>query len=95
MARRRRQCAVIFHDLLLAIDQAAVEQAKPASDARDKLDQAKSSAANYKEALEAALAREVSLLRELYALKKQLAELTGGAVLPIRGKRIAEKWTID
>ena len=76
----------IFHELILAIDEAAVEQAKPASAARDKLDQAKASAANYREALEAALAREVSLLRELYAVKKQLAQLTGGVVLPIRGK---------
>lgn len=75
----------IFQELIMAIDEAAVEQLKPADALSDKLEKAKSSAARYREQLDAALAREVSLLRELYAVKKQLALLTGGNVLPIRG----------
>lgn len=73
-----------FQELITAIDQAAVEQSKPADVLSEKLEKAKSSATQYREQLDAALAREVSLLRELYAVKKQLAVLTGGNVLPIR-----------
>ena len=36
--------------------------------------------------LEASLAREISLLHELYEVKKKLSRLTGEAVLPLRGK---------
>jgi hypothetical protein len=36
--------------------------------------------------LDAALAREISLLAELYETKKKLEKLTGEKVLPIRGK---------
>lgn len=75
----------IFQELIGAIDEAAVEQSKSTDASNDKLVKARNSAAQYREMLDAALAREVSLLRELYAVKKQLATLTGGNVLPIRG----------
>lgn len=75
----------MFRALLDAIDHAAAGQTTPALAARHKLEKAKDSANAYREQLEAALAREVSLLRELYALKKELARLTGRKVLPIRG----------
>lgn len=74
----------IFRSLIDAIDEAAAGQSKSNDISSQKLVKAKSSAAQFREMLDAALAREVSLLRELYAVKKQLAALTGGNVLPIR-----------
>lgn len=53
------------------------------------LDKAKLSASNYRDQFEAAVAREVSLLCEVYALRKELAQLTGAKILPIR--RISPK----
>jgi hypothetical protein len=81
-----KKSRLIFQELIHAIDEAAVEQSKSTNSSRDKLVKAKNSAAQYRDALDAALARKVSLLRELYAVKKQLAALTGGNVLPIRGR---------
>jgi len=74
-----------FDDLRREIAQAAQEQTSTASTAKDKLDKVTHEASQYRDELETALARELSLVRELYALKKQLAKLTGGNVLPIRG----------
>ncbi|WP_205700400.1 hypothetical protein [Crenobacter intestini] len=75
----------IFADLIVAIDQAAEAQAKAAKPDKERLAKLKASADDYREKWEAALGREVCLLREVYELKKQLAALTGGSVLPIRG----------
>lgn len=74
----------IFADLIQAIDKAAEEQAKPKNQQIQRLDKAKSAADKYRRELEAALAREISLLNELYELKKKLAKLTGENVLPLR-----------
>ena len=77
----------VFGDLIAEIERAAGEQINRASTSKDKQDKAKNLALRYREELEAALAREVSLLRELYAVRKQLAELTGENVLPIRRRK--------
>lgn len=74
----------IFADLIVAIDRAAETQAKAANPDKERLTRLKASAEDYREKWEAALGREVCLLREVYELKKQLAALTGGNVLPIR-----------
>lgn len=74
----------IFADLIQAIDSAAITQLQGTNLQKEKLDKAKHSAHQYRIDLEAALAREVSLLYELYELKKQLAQLTGANVLPLR-----------
>lgn len=74
----------VFHDLIEAIEHAAAGQVNRAVVSKDKLNKAKKLALQYREELEAALAREVSLLRELYTVRKQLADLTGATVLPIR-----------
>ena len=74
----------IFSDLIQAIDDAAAEQADSINKDKIQLDKAKSSAQQYRRELEAALAREVLLLLEVYELKKELAKLTGGNVVPIR-----------
>ncbi len=76
----------VFGDLILAIDEAAAEQAAGQNKQKAQLDKAKSSAEQCRADLEAALARELSLLDEVYRLRKQLARLTGDKVIPIRGK---------
>ncbi|MBS1131994.1 MAG: hypothetical protein H6R16_2996 [Proteobacteria bacterium] len=74
----------IFADLIQAIDAAATEQRKGEGLQKERLDKAKKSANYYRCELEAALAREISLLYELYQMKKELARLTGANVLPLR-----------
>lgn len=74
----------VFAKLIEAIEQAAAQQASSNTE-KERLDKAKTSAADYRRQLEAALAREVSLLKEVYELRRQLAQLTNGKVLPIRG----------
>jgi len=73
-----------FAPLIAAVAEAAEEQAKGANQQQNRLDKAKEAANHYRGDLEAALAREVSLLHELYSVKKQLAQLTGAKVLPLR-----------
>lgn len=80
-----KKSRAVFADLVKAIDDAATEQARPESAERDKLLRVKGEAESLRKQLEAALAREVSLLKELYETRKQLARLTGEKVVPIRG----------
>jgi hypothetical protein len=75
-----------FAELIKNIDTAATEQATPAMQERMRLERIKDSAAGYRRQLEASLAREISLLRELYHVRQQLAQLTGANVVPLRGK---------
>lgn len=74
----------VFAELILAIDEASLAQSKAVNVDKEKLDKAKLTSDQYREQLDASLAREVSLLYEIYALKKQLASLTGSAVIPLR-----------
>lgn len=73
----------IFTELILAIDSASAEQSQNSNLQKVKLEKAKISADHYRRELEAALAREVSLLFELYEVKKELAKITGINVLPL------------
>lgn len=73
-----------FQVLIDAIDLAAEEQSKQVDAVKIKVDGAETRAAQFLAERDAALAREISLLRELYALKKELAALSGANVLPIR-----------
>lgn len=81
----------VFADLIQAIDAAAAEQSKGSNQQKERLDKAKLSADQYRLELEAALAREVSLLYELYEVKKQLAQLTGANALPLRPGQIKRR----
>ncbi|MHB8057407.1 MAG: hypothetical protein ACYDHC_05875 [Desulfuromonadaceae bacterium] len=74
-------------NLIIAIDEAAAEQAKPKNEQKVRFEKAKGIAEQLRRELEAALGREVSLLQELFETKKKLAKLTGGKVLPIRGPK--------
>lgn len=74
----------LFRDLIAAIDAASTGQSQPRQDQVDRLNRAKQSAGDLREQLDAALAREISLLAELYETKKRLSQLTGENVLPLR-----------
>src|ERR1700730_6450072 len=60
----------MFAELIRAIDEAIATQTKPKDEQRETLVRAKGKAAEYRLALEAALGREVSLLKELYEVKR-------------------------
>ena len=81
-----KKSRLLFADLIHAIDEAAVDQARPKNEQLDRLNKAKIAATELRRALEASMAREISLLHELYEVKKKLARLTGETVLPLRGK---------
>lgn len=74
----------IFADLIVAIDCAAEAQIKARNPEKERMAKLKDSAEDYRSKWEAAIAREVCLLQEVYELKKQIQKLTGANVLPIR-----------
>jgi hypothetical protein len=76
----------VFADLIQAIAAAAAAQARPKHQHNERVNRAKIAANQCRRELEASLAREISLLHELYEVKKKLFRLTGEAVLPLRGK---------
>lgn len=74
----------VHADLIVAIDLAREDQVKGKNERQEKIDKVKTSADDFRLKYEAALAREISLLREVFHLKKQLAKLTGERVVPLR-----------
>lgn len=78
----------VFSDLIEAIDAAATAEGKPQDEMRERLEQAKAEAAKYRALWEEALAREVSLVKELWdareAWAKEREEMARGKVTPIR-----------
>lgn len=81
-----KKSRVLFATLIQAIDDAALKQASPSREQKERLIRVKAKAEKYRQELESALAREISLLYELYETKKKLAVLTGDKVIPIRGQ---------
>lgn len=77
----------IFAELIKAIDAAKGEESKPEDEMRARLDAARADVTRYRTLWEEALAREVSLLKQLWgereAWEKERAALTGGKVTPI------------
>lgn len=78
-----KKSRAVFSDLILAIDEAAIQQSKSLNKPEENLEKAKDDIAYYKKALEESLAREVSLLNEVFELKKTLAQLNGTNVFPL------------
>lgn len=76
----------VFVELIAAIDEAAHYQAAPERVSHERIAKAKATADDCRVKLDAALARELCLLRELAEMKKKLAQLTGANVLPIRSE---------
>ncbi|WP_430292794.1 hypothetical protein [Pseudomonas sp. B1-22] len=83
----------IFLNLIDAIDAAAKEESKPRNEMRERFDEVKAEAARYRRLWEEALAREVSLIKQLSEERevwaKERAALIGSKITPIRGDR---KW---
>ena len=78
----------VFSDLIEAINTAANVESKPTDEMRERLDQAKAEAAKYRALWEEALAREVSLVKELWdkreAWAKEREAMTSGKITPIK-----------
>lgn len=77
----------IFADLIVAIQIASEQQMQVVNTQDKKNEKLKSELDQCRKELEAALAREVSLLYELYEVKKEINLLTGAKVIPIRKGR--------
>lgn len=81
----------IFSDLIEAIDAATKTESKPQDEMRERLVQAKAEIARYRTLWEEALAREVSLVKELWdareAWAKEREAMTSGKVTTIRKPR--------
>lgn len=73
----------IFTDLIITIDEASQKQNKPKLDEKAKLEKAKNKAENYRSLYEAALSRELMLIRENAELKKELLKLKEAKVVKI------------
>lgn len=78
----------VFSDLIKAIDDAAKAESRPQDEMRERLDQAKAEAARYRVLWEEALAREISLVKELWdareAWAKERETMVEGKVTQIR-----------
>lgn len=78
----------VFSDLIEAINASSADESKPVNEMRQRLDQAKAEAAKYRTLWEEALAREVSLVKELWdareAWGKEREQMNRGKVTPIR-----------
>ena len=77
----------IFSDLLVAIQLASEQQTSTVNVQENKIKKLKTQLDQCHKELEAALSREVSLLYELYELKKEINLLTGAKIIPIRSSK--------
>jgi|SRR5476649_2769354 len=71
----------LFADLIAAIDTAAAVQAEPGVVDQAKIAKSKAKVAHYRGLYEEAIAREVSLLKENFELKRELQRLGGKKVV--------------
>ncbi len=83
-ARSIKKSREVFTDLIVAIDDAAIEKLKGKTKHTDELIKAKTSAKDYRNLWEDGLQREVCRLREVMQLKQKIAQLTGSNVIPLR-----------
>lgn len=81
----------VFSELIEAIDDAAKSQSKPDDDMRQQLDKAKSEITRYRALWEEALAREVSLIKQLWderdARTRERAAHSKSSITPIKNSR--------
>lgn len=73
-----------FAKLIEAINEAAESQNTPARQRAARLAKAQGTAEELRAQLDAALAREMSLVLQLYEAREKIAQLTGDKVTPIR-----------
>ncbi|AUT76096.1 hypothetical protein C2L64_48735 [Paraburkholderia hospita] len=73
-----------FTELIAAIDAANAVAGHPKLELTDRLNRAKGDAKDLQAQLDESLARELALLRQVFNLRKELAALRGGSVLPLQ-----------
>jgi len=73
-----------FAELIEAIDAANAVAERPKLELTDRLSRAKGDAKDLQAQLDESLARELALLRQVFNLRKELAGLRGGSVLPLQ-----------
>ncbi|SFT50087.1 hypothetical protein [Paraburkholderia aspalathi] len=73
-----------FTELIAAIDAASAVAERPKLELTDRLNRAKGDAKDLQAQLDESLARELSLLRQVFSLRKELDALRGGSVLPLQ-----------
>ncbi|MGU7811663.1 hypothetical protein [Burkholderia sp. AW49-1] len=73
-----------FAKLIEAIDAANAVAERPKLELTDHLNRAKSDAKDLRAQLDESLARELALLQQVFNLRKELAALRGGSVLPLQ-----------
>jgi hypothetical protein len=71
-----------FAALIQAIEEAQKEVVRPEAVIVDRLEQARGNVKDIQRRLDASLARELALVREVFRLRKDLAVLRGGNVVP-------------
>jgi len=76
-----KKSRAIFSDLILEIEKAKKEASKPSKTNDETLLEQKNKVEIYKSLLDESLAREVSLIHEVYELKRELAKLGGSNVI--------------
>lgn len=83
-----KKSRLVFSDLIEAIEAARAGVANPQASLQERLAQAKAEIARYRTLWEEALAREVSLVKELWDIKeawsKERESMSSGKVTPIR-----------
>jgi transposase-like protein len=79
-----KKSRIQFAELIKCIDEAAIEQRQPRLRHAEHATRTKQSTKELQAALDAALARELSLVLELFELRKTVAKLTGDKLYPIR-----------
>lgn len=72
-----------FTELIAAIDAANAVAGRPKLELTERLNRAKGDAKDLQAQLDESLARELGLLRQVFNLRKELAALRGGSVLPL------------
>jgi len=73
-----------FAELIEAIDAANAVAGRPKLELTDRLSRAKDDAKDLQAQLDESLARELALLRQVFGLRKELAALRGGSILPLQ-----------
>lgn len=73
----------VFGDLIEAIEKASREQSKELNPVNEQVEKLKGEVAYYKNAWESALAREGSLINEVFELKREL-QIKNGNVFPFK-----------
>jgi len=77
----------INYDLIEAINKASGEIKSPKDELKDKLDKEKKKSLEYRELWEGAIARELSLINEIYGLQDELKALQNKKVTSINKNR--------